>query len=559
MGDLASRAAALSPAKQALLRLRLQGEGRTWLFRRKCDLAWPAAVLLAIVALAAGSGEIVTHASQPGNPKIRKTELVVATASDAITINPCDVTVVTPDQQMTRNMYDSLMELDRDGQLVPGLATSWARITPTTIRFQLRQGVKFHHGEDFTAEDVKFTFDSVRDPAQKHKRASRLSFVDEVEVLDRFTVQIVTKKPEAMAIRNLGRQGIVSVGYARAHPEILNTKPNGTGSYRFVEWVKDDHLTMEAFEGGWRGAPAIKRVSWRAIKDDAARVAALVAGEIDVAHSVPTDLAPLITQSQRGETRAVAAMRSYWLMMVNTRQDLPTAKREVRQAINYAIDREELNRALFGGQALTMATAIHPQSLGYVPDHKWPYDPAKARQLLARAGYPTGFTIGLHASNGRYARDRELSQAIAGQLAKVGVTVRVNNLEVGQFFDGIFKKTTDPLVLYAFGDRDHDHTSSFSVTHRTGQLYSVISYPKLDELITQAESTLEDTGRARVLRAAQAWMMENAPAAYLLTLVDIYGVHKALRWQPRPDEELIWREAAFQQELRPGDQIGGRK
>jgi peptide/nickel transport system substrate-binding protein len=288
-------------------------------------------------------------------------------------------------------------------------------------------------------------------------------------------------------------------------------------------------------------------------------VAALVAGEIDVAHSVPTDLAPLVTQSQRAEIRAVAAMRSYWLMLVNTRPELPTAKREVRQAINYAIDRDELNRALFGGQALTMATAVHPHSLGHVPEYKWPYDPAKAKELLARVGYPTGFTIGLHASNGRYARDRDLSQAIAGQLARVGVTVRVNNLEVGQFFDGIFKKTTDPLVLYAFGDRDHDHTSSFSATHRTGQLYSVISYPKLDELITQAESTLEDTDRARVLRAAQAWMMENAPAAYLLTLVDIFGVHKALRWQPRPDDELIWREAAFQQEFRPGDQSGGRK
>jgi peptide/nickel transport system substrate-binding protein len=232
-------------------------------------------------------------------------------------------------------------------------------------------------------------------------------------------------------------------------------------------------------------------------------------------------------------------------MLVNTRPDAPTAKKEVRQAINYAIDRVELNRALFGGQALSLATAIHPKSLGYDPRHTWPYDPAKAKELLAQAGYPHGFTIGLHASSGRYARDRELSQAIAGQLARVGITVRVKNLEVGQFTDGVFKKTTDPMVLLTFGDADYDRTVYFALSHRTGQLWSVISYPQLDEIITRAEGTLDDAARAQVLREAQAWMMEHAPAAYLLTLVDIYGVTKTLKWQPRPDDVLNWREAAF--------------
>ena len=514
--------------------------GRTVRFGR--GGRWCRAVLTVIVAVAvtaATSGVPATGAQSPSRP------LVVATASDAITINPFDVNVVTPDTQMTRNLYDSLVELDRDGRVIPALATAWTRINPTTLRFQLRHGVKFHHGEDFTAEDVKFTFDAVRDPARKHTRAGNLSFIDRVEVLDRYTVEIIAKRPEAMAIRVLARERIVSATYAKAHPAILNTKPNGTGAYRFVEWVKDDHLTMEAFPGHWRGAPAIPRVTWRAIKDDAARVAALVTGEIDVAHSVPTDLIPLVVRSGRAEVRPVAAMRSYWLMLVNTRPDAPTAKREVRQALNYAIDRDELNRALFGGQALLLATAIHPKSLGYNPDLTWPYDPAKAKELLTRAGYPHGFTIGLHASSGRYARDRELSQALAGQLARVGITVRVKNLEVGQFTDGVFTKTTDPLVLIAYGDADYDRTANFFQTHRTGALWSMISYPQLDALITRAEGTLDDAARAEVLREAQAWMMEHAPAVYLLTLVDIYGVNKTLKWQPRPDDVLSWREAAF--------------
>jgi len=518
--------------------------------RGRASSRWRSSAVLLTLGLAvmAGTSAVrgaVTQPVQPGAGTPSARGLIVATGSDARTINPLNVSSSILDAEVTRNLYDSLVEFDRDGRIVPALATAWARTTPTTIRFQLRHGVKFHHGEDFTAEDVKFTLDAVRDPAQKYIRASQLSFVDRVETLDPFTVQVVTTRPDAMAIRKLARDGILSATYARAHPAILNTEPNGTGAYRFVEWVKDDHLTMEAFPGHWRGAPPIQRVTWRAIKDDAARVAALIAGEIDVAHSVPTDLIPLVAQSAKAEIRAVPAMRSYWLMMVNTRPELPTAKREVRQAINYAIDRDELNRALFGGQALSMATAIHPKSLGYNPDLTWPHDPAKARALLAQAGYPNGLTIGLHASNGHYARDRELSQAIAGQLAKVGIRVQVKNLEVGQFIDGIFNKTSDPLVLYAFGDAVRDRTYNFSMSHRTGQLWSVISYPQLDGLISRAESTLDDAARAQILREAQAWMMENAPAAYLLTLVDIYGVNKAVQWQPRPDDVLNWREAAF--------------
>ena len=518
--------------------------------RGSASSRWRSSAVLLVLALAgvAGTSTVrgaVTRPAQIGAGTPSARTLIVATGSDAMTINPLNVSSSILDAEVTRNLYDSLVEFDRDGRIVPALATAWARITPTTIRFQLRHGVKFHHGEDFTAEDVKFTFDAVRDPAQKYIRASQLSFVDRVETLDPFTVQIVTKRPDAMAIRKLARDGIVSATYAKAHPSILNTQPNGTGAYRFVEWVKDDHLTMEAFPGHWRGAPPIPRVTWRAIKDDAARVAALLAGEIDVAHSVPTDLVPLVAQSGRAEVRAVPSMRSYWLMLGNTRPELPTGKQEVRQAINYAIDRDELNRALFGGQALVMAAAIHPHSLGYDPALKWPYDPAKARELLAKAGYPNGFTIGLHASNGRYARDRELSQALAGQLAKVGITVRVQNLEPGQFTGGIFKKTTDPLVLLAYGDANRDRTGNFSDTHRTGQLWSVISYPQLDDLITRAERTLDDAARARVLQEAQVWMMDNAPAAYLLTLVEIYGVTKTLKWQPRSDDVLRWREATF--------------
>jgi peptide/nickel transport system substrate-binding protein len=471
--------------------------------------------------------------------------LVVATSSEAITVNPFDASVTTPDSQIILNMYDALVVFDPDGTLRPGLATSWEPVSPTVTRFRLRRGVRFHNGEELTAEDVRFTLESILDPSRKHKLRGNLASIERVETPDPWTVNVVLHRPDALAVRHLHRVGIVSARYVRANPGLLDRHPNGTGSYRFVEWARDDHLTMEAFEGGWRGRPAITRVVWRPIKEASARVAALVAGEVDVAHGVPFELTSLIARSPGAEVRQVPSMRAYWLMMVNTRPELPTSSREVRQAINHALDRNELNRAFFGGAALPLATMVHPRSLGHDPSLGWSHDPARARALLAQAGFAGGLTLGMHASDGRYPRDRELSHAIAGQLAKVGITVRVRNLEVGQFVDGIHRKTTDPLVLLTYGNPYRDATGSLPASHGTGRLWSVLSYPWLDERIRQAEATLDDGARTRVLRDIQAWTMANAPAAYLLTMVEIVGVNRALRWSPRPDDGLFWREAAF--------------
>lgn len=491
---------------------------------------------LALVVVAAA-------AAAPGRAAGRD-QLVMATSSSPVTISPLEAVIITPDRQILFNVYDPLVELNARGEVSPALAVSWSRPEPRIIELELRRGVTFQSGDRFSARDVKFTLDSLLDPSAKHKTASNAAFIERVEVVNDYRVRIVTRRPEATALRKLNRLGIASAAFAAREPDILLRRANGTGSYRLVEWVKDGPLVLEAFPGSWRGQPAIRRIVWRAIKDDAARAAALVAGEVDVAESVPLDLAPMVERSGGAEMRTVPSGRSYWLMMVN-KPGLPTAKVEVRQAINHAIDRDELNVALFGGRALPMATSVHPASLGFNPRLRWTYDPARARALLAKAGYPDGFAIGMHASDGRYARDRELSQALAGQLGKVGIRVRVDSYEIGQFAERIHRKTTEPLVLLAFAEPDRDRTGTIGLSHRAGQLWSVIDYPQLDDLITRAETTLDDGARAAVLRDIQDWSMQNAPGAYLFTLVDSYGVNKALSWTPRADEALFWREAAF--------------
>ena len=496
------------------------------------------AAMLALATVATSPAPAQTPA--PG----ARDQLVMASAIGPITISPFESAVISPDRQIVFNVYDPLVDLNAKGEVVPALAVSWTRPEPRTIEMELRRGVVFQGGERFTARDVKFTFDTLLEPATKHKMANNVAFIERVEVVNDHRVRIVTKRPEATGLRKLNRIGIASAAFAGSETDLLARRANGTGPYRLVEWVKDSHVALEAFAGSWRGQPAIRRIVWRPIKEDAARVAALVAGEVDVAENVPVDLAPLVERSRGAELRTVPSQRSYWLMMVN-KPGLPTARVEVRQAINHAIDRDELNAALFGGRALTMATAVRPATLGYNSRLRWPHDVARARALLAKAGYPDGLALGLHASDGRYARDRELSQALAGQLARAGIRVKVDNYEMGQFSDRIFRKATEPLVLYAFSDPDHDRTSTFGISHRTGELWSVTAYPRLDELITRAETTLDDRDRASVLREIQDWTMQNAPAAYLFTLVDSYGVNRALSWTPRADEVIRWREASF--------------
>ena len=206
------------------------------------------------------------------------------------------------------NIFDTLVLRDKEMKLVPGLAVSWKALDDVTWQFKLREGVKFHNGEPFNAQAVKFTIDRVLDPKAKAPTISYIRTIDHVTVVDDYTVNVVTKKPDPLVPTRMSRYPtyIVPPAYiAKVGKDAFAQKPVGTGPYKFGEWVRDDHITLLANQEYWRGAPVVKKVTWRPIPESASRVAALMAGEVDIIDTLPVDQIKILEKNPQTKVEQV--------------------------------------------------------------------------------------------------------------------------------------------------------------------------------------------------------------------------------------------------------------
>lgn len=330
-------------------------------------------------------------------------------------------------------LYNRLVRLGPDGRLQPDLATSWEIVDPTTWRFHLREGVTFHNGEEFDAEAVKFTIEWNMNPEQNRMALARgVHDVASVSVVDKYTADIVTKQPVGTLASFLTVVYILpSEHYTTVGAQEFNNAPVGTGPFRFVEWRRDEYITLEANENYWEGRPKLDRVEIKVIPEDAARTAALRAGEVDLIVQIPPEQAD--TLKQEGFTvEPVGIGQSYCYGFGRETQRLePLQDVQVRQAIQYAVDKEAIVEAITGGYAKKLEGQMaSPSAFGHNPDVKaFPYDPQKARELLAEAGYADGFSLPIKASAGRYFKDKETTEALVAYLAEVGITAEVEFLE----------------------------------------------------------------------------------------------------------------------------------
>ncbi|OGK85095.1 MAG: hypothetical protein A2X52_12960 [Candidatus Rokubacteria bacterium GWC2_70_16] len=222
-------------------------------------------------------------------------KIVIAQGVDPTTLDP-QWHEETPAYNVLLNIYDTLLFRDKDLKIIPWLATSWKLVTPTTWEFKLRQGVRFHNGEAFDADAVKFSIDRLRDPKLGNRQAGNFRLVTAVEVVDTFTVRIVTSKPFPTMENQLALRGAVMAPkhFAGKDKTFADRNPVGTGPYKFVRWAKDDQLVLEANDGWWGGAPKVKTIVYRPIPEHAVRVAALQGGEVDIAVNIPPHLVPII-------------------------------------------------------------------------------------------------------------------------------------------------------------------------------------------------------------------------------------------------------------------------
>jgi len=444
--------------------------------------------------------------------------------------------------QIGANIFDSLAGRNAENRIVPELAESWKLVDENTWQFRLRKGVVFHNGEPFNAEAVRFTVQRVLDPNQKSPNRANIAEISKVEVVDDFTVRLVTRQPYAPFLNRLIDFPIVPPRYtAEKGDQGLALRPVGTGPFKFVELIKDDRLVVEAFDRHWRGAPKIRRILFRPIPEPFTRAAALRNNELDLITNVPPVLA---RDLEKAAGVRVHRVPSTWMIYLGLNAfKKPLSDVRVRQALNYATDVDTIIRTVLEGNARRTPGPLTPNMFGYDPSLKgYPSDPAKAKQLLAEAGYPDGLEITLDSSEGRYQGDKEIAEALAGQWQRAGFKPRVQVAEWGAYFKKYLSKQFSDAYLLGLGGPMQDADELYNLVSSKGRgLY--YKNEQVDQLFDAGRSTMDPARRRRIYADLARAMVEDATWVFLMQQVDLYATRDRLEWTPRTDQWLLFHEA----------------
>ena len=429
-------------------------------------------------------------------------------------------------------LYDALIRRTWDGKLEPSLAVSWKNVTPETWEFKLRQGVQFHNGEPCTASDIKFSFDRMRAPETKFPFRTWFKTITDVKVVDDVTVQVTTVKPDPTLLTRLALGGfVVPEDYIKEHgDDYFGKHPIGTGRYRFVKWVQNDYVELAASENYWgEDPPTVQSIIFKVIPENGARVAALQTGEVDIATNLPPFMVSRLKQDPNINVISGPSGRVIFIGMslLDNQNPGPLADKKVRQAMNYAVDKDSLVKHVLMGSAEVLSGPVVPVSFGYDPTIKpYPYDPEKAKKLLAEAGYPDGFSTKLDTGSGRYLMDKQVAEAVAGMLGKVGIQVKLNVLEWGQYVKARRSHTQSPLYLLGWGNPTYDADTPLSSLFCIDCTHSNYHNPELVALASASRHELDPAKREVLIHKALRMIHEEAPWIFLYEQGDNYGVRK---------------------------------
>jgi peptide/nickel transport system substrate-binding protein len=480
------------------------------------------------------------------------TQLVISQPAEATTMDPGRSTQVLTVNYFI-NLYDTLTRWDTSLQLQPGLATSWKNVNETTWEFTLRPGVKFHDGAPLTAEDVKATLERNMQPG-KTVVTPGFTTIEAVQIASPTVIRIITKKPDpliAVRMAQMGSQILPARLTTDDGVKELARRPIGTGAYRFVEWVKDERLVMEANRDwwGWEGkAPAIERVVWKPIPDDFPRIVALEKGEADIITNVPPDRMKSIADGRATRTVSVPATR-YVVLSMNTTQP-PLSDKRVRQAMHYALDVSAIIKNLYAGMGKPFSGGVADTDFGYNAALKpYPYDPAKAKALLAQAGFANGIDLIVHAGTGTMVNDKALIETIVDMWSRVGIRGRIEMMEMGARQRMNNERAVPPSGLLLGNPQstllDADG-SLWRIFHPTGfnGKYWIGSQPgqRFHDLMEQARYSLDPKKRKALYTEATAIIHEEKPWLELFQEVVVYGTSRRVTFKPRADYRLVVSE-----------------
>ena len=498
-------------------------------------------------------------------------ELKVGLANEPTAIDP-HYHNLTPNNALTASIFDTLILQDDRQRLLPGLATSWKALDATTWEFKLRQGVKWHDGKPFTADDVLFSFE--RAPEVPNSPSSFATFTKgkTLTKIDDFTIRIKTAKPHPLTPNDVSQLKIISKAVAEgASTADFNSGKAaiGTGPFTFVEWVPNDRLILERNESYWGDKPEWSRVVIKPIKSGPARVAALLAGDVDFIDKVPT---PDITRLKSDPNLSLSqgtSNRVIYLHLDQFREESPFVRakdggsiknplmdQRVRKAISKAINRGAIVERVMEDVAIAAGQLLPDGFFGVSDKLKVePYDPKGAKALLAEAGVPDGFKLTIHGPNDRYINDAKIAEAIAQMLTRIGIDTAVETMPKSVYFKRASRGGPNgspefSFVLVGWGAGTGEASSPLkSLIHTYDKSRGMgasnrgrHSDAKIDALIEEALATVDDAKREALLQDATERAIGKLAIIPLHYQVNTWGARKGLSYTARTDERTLYSE-----------------
>lgn len=491
--------------------------------------------------------------------------LTIATGGSITSVDPHFFNAA-PNSSLALHIFNTLVDRTHDAKLLPSLATAWRPVEPTVWEFQLREGVTWHDGRPFTAEDVAFTL--TRAPNVPNSPGGFGGFIRSIarsEILGPHRIRFHTHYPNPILPNEIASIFIISrhVGEGAATEDYNSGRAAiGTGPYRFGSHRQGDRTELVRNDAYWGGAEPWARVSYRFVANDPARSAALLAGDVDMIDQVAsTDLARLRREPRVSVSESVGLRVVYLMADFSRRGNLPGVfdhtgqpvavnpfdDVRVRQALTIAINREAIAERVMEGQATATNQWLPPGVYSHTPDVRVPApDMDRARRLLAEAGYPNGFRLTLTSPNDRFPNDARIAQAVAQFWTRIGVQTQVDTLPWASFA-GRSARQEFAMRLTSWGSITAEASymltnimMTFNQQRRTGASNSGrFSSPELDRLTEAAVQIIDDGARERALQEIVRWTAREVPIIPLVQLNHTWATRRGITYQARMDERTV--------------------
>ena len=509
--------------------------------------------------LAAAAALIVTSAALP----VRAANIVIGLSADVTAIDP-HYHNLTPNNAVATHLFDFLVARNEKSQLMPGLATEWKAIEPTVWEFKLRKGVKFSDGSDFTAADVVASIERVpKVPNSPSPFTAYTKQITKIDVVDPYTIRFRTAQPYPLMPSDMVQIAIVSKAAANASTDDFNAGKAaiGTGPYKLVRYTKGDRIELVRNDNWWGGRTPWDKVTLRLVTNDAARVAALLSGDVQAIENVPTaDVAKLKQDRRLALFRQTSDRLMYVHMdsnrdvtpMVAAKDGKPLAKNplrdpRVRKAMSMAVNRPLIVERVMEGEAVPAGQLVPDFLFGATKNLKVEkHDPEGARKLLAEAGYPDGFALTLHATNNRYVNDAKIAQALAQMWTRIGLKTEVVAMPSATFFP----QATDlkfSVLLAGWSTGTGEASSSLKallMTFNREKGFGTAnrgrySNGKVDALTEDALMTVDDVKREAYLQRATELAIGDTGLVPLHFQVSVWAARDGIAYTPRVDEQTL--------------------